>query len=149
MALTIADICDGIGATLVGATGIESMKSYDELTEGVPSLACLRLHVYPDSVGEDVATFTDRTAFAAGVQQSEILIFVDHYARQRSQMHLDMKATVEGLDALQTVLEAQERKPFFGVTGIKSFKWSWKRAALIYGDAVYAGGRFSILVRVF
>ena len=149
MALTIADICDGIGDTLEMATGIKSMKSYDEIPEGVPSLACPRLHVYPDRVGEDYTTNTDRTAFAAGVQQSEILIFVDHFARQRSQMPLDMKATVEGLDALIDVIEEQERKPFFGVTGIQSFKWSWKRAALIYGDAVYAGGRFSILVRVF
>jgi len=149
MALTIAAICDGIEETLAEATGIKSTKSYDEIPEGVPSLACPRLHVYPDAVGQDVATNTDRTAFGGGVQQSEVLIFVDHFARQRSQMHLDMKAVVEGLDALMDVIEEQERPPFFGVEGIKSFKWSWKRAVLSFSGALYAGGRFSILVRVF
>jgi len=149
MAVTIAAICDGIESTLALATGINTGKSYDEITEGVPARDCPRIHVYPDTIGPDDRTRTERTTFQAGLQQLDVSVFVDVYARQRSQLPEDMKAAVTTLDNLITVLQAQEVPPFFGVTGIKAFRWSWRRAVFRLGNAKYMGGRFLIVARVY
>ena len=156
MAVTVAAIIDGITTTLAAATGITSGLSYDELLEGVPGVNCPMIQVYPDAFNPDPGSSTDRTTFQAGIQLQEIIIFVDVYARVRSQIAQDMKAAVDTLDNLVTMLQTEEKPPFFGVTAtdptdkypIKSFRWSWKRAVFVFGSQKYMGGRFTITVRV-
>lgn len=156
MAVTIGAICNSIATTLSAAIGITSSKSYDEITEGIPGTELPRLQVYPDRFGSDPSSATDRATMQAGVQLQEVIVYVDVFARKRSQIAEDMKATVDTLDALIDVLQAQERPPFFGVVAtpggskhpIKSFKWFWKRANLRYGKQNYMGGRFTITLRV-
>lgn len=148
MAVTIAAICDGIATTLSAGAGINTVKSYDELTEGIPGVDCPRLQVYPDSFAPNPGSRTDRLTFKAAIQHQELTVFVDVYARKRSQMALDMEATVDTLDALIDVLEAQEEKPFFSVAAIDSFAWVWKRATLVYAGERYAGSRFTITIRI-
>jgi len=148
MAVTIAAICDGIATTLATGAGINTVKSYDELTEGIPGVDCPRLQVYPEGFAPNPGSRTDRLTFQAAMQHQELIVFVDHYARKRSQMAQDMKAVVVSLDALIDVLEAQEKKPFFAVAAIDSFDWVWKRATLVYAGERYAGGRFTITLRI-
>ena len=148
MAVTIAAICDGIATTLSAATGITTTMSYDELTEGIPDTDCPRLQVYPDTFAPNPDSRADRTTFKSAIQFQQLIVFVDVYSRKRSQMALDMKAVVDNLDALIDVLEAQEEKPFFGVAAITVFDWVWKRATFVYVEELYAGGRFTITLRI-
>ncbi len=147
--VTIAEICDGIANTLSTASGIKTTKSYDQLSEGIPATDCPRLQVYPDSFVQDVRQATDRTAFSGSIRQSQLTIFVDVYARQRSHLALDVAAMVDTLDSLIDVLEAEERPPFFGVKGVRSFRWEWRRAVLRYGDKRYSGGRFTLWLQIY
>jgi hypothetical protein len=149
MAVTLAEICDGIETTLGAASGISSSKSYDELTEGIPAMDCPRLQVHPARGGCDSPGKADRTTFQAGVQQTLVVVYADLYARLRSQLDEDMKATVDETDALIDVLQAQERPPFFGVAGIKAFRWEWKRATFSYAEERYMGARFTLNIRIF
>ena len=156
MAVTVAAIIDGITTTLAAATGITSGLSYDELLEGLPGVNLPAIQVYPDSFNPDPGSGTDRTTFQAGVQLQELIVYVDVYARTRSQIAQDMKAVVDTLDSLITVLQAQETPPFFGVLAtvptdkhpIKSFRWSWKRTVFVFGTQKYMGGRFTIILRI-
>lgn len=149
MAITLAEICDGVEATLGAAASLRSATSYDELTEGIATFDCPRIEVYPEKGVTDPSGTTDRTSFNACIQQSVITIHADLYARQRSQLGEDMKAIVDMLDELIPLLEAQERPPFFGVTGIKAFRWRWNRAIFKRAQAWYVGARFTIELKIF
>lgn len=149
MAITIAQMCDAIETTLGAATGIARSQSHDELTEGIQDMPLLQ--VYPDTLRGNATGETDRSSFRAGVRQTELVILADLYARQRSHMGEDMKALVDGTDAIVTVIEAQDIKPYFGLAGIKAFSWRAERVTFIYGDSQlpYAGMRFYFTLRVF
>jgi hypothetical protein len=149
MAITLAQVVDAIETTLGAAVTVARSESYDELTEGIHDLPMLQ--VYPEAGSQDPAGGTERTSFQAGVRQTEFTIHADYYARQRRDIGEDMNALVAGIDALQDVLEAQDTKPYFGLDGIRGFRWSWNRVVFVYGDPQmgYVGARFVVVVRVF
>ena len=149
MAVTVSAVYNGIETTLSVAPSLRSATAYDELTEGIASLDCPRLEVYPEKGVTDPSGTTDRTAFKAGIQQSVLTVHADLYARQRSQLGEDMKAIVDMLDELIPLLEAQERPPFFGVVGIKAFRWRWNRTLFRRAEAQYVGARFTIELKLF
>ena len=145
-----ANILIAISDTLTAATGIKSVRGYNEITESIPATECPRLQVYPDSLVVDANTGTDRTTFQVGIQQYDLVVFVDHFARPVSHIYLDMIAMVEGLDGITDVLQDQKKPPFFGISDIKSFNgWTWKRMTFRYGDMKYRGGRFTLKLRIF
>lgn len=145
----LADICDAIETTLGAATGLARSQSYDELTDGMNDTPTLQ--VYPESGGQDVETSNDRTTFRAGCQQEEAVIHADLYARQRSDLGDDMWKLVTMIDAIRTVLKAQQTKPYFGTLSIKAFSWTWQRVTFVYGDPQlpYVGARFILRIRMF
>ena len=149
MAVTLGQILNAIEATLATATTVNRSESYDELTEGIHDFPMLQ--VYPEAGTQDPGGGTDRTTFRGGVRQTEFTIHVDYYARQRSHIGEDMSALVDGIDALQNVFEAQDTKSYFGLAGIRAFKWSWSRAVFTYGDpnVSYMGARFVLTIRIF
>ena len=150
MAITLEEICDGISDTLAEATGILSVKSFDELTTSIPADQCPRLQVYLDAVnGSSQDGQTQQVAFNGGVQSLDIPFFVDLYARQRSYLWLDMAATVKCVDAIIDVIQAQPAGNYFGVPEIQNFRWRFQRAVMQYGKSKYMGGRFTITIRVF
>jgi hypothetical protein len=149
MAVTLMQICDGIEGVLSAAIGVQSSTSFDELTEGVPAMDCPRVEVYPDAGVCDPSGNTDRLTFNACMQMTVVTIFADLYARQRSQLGEDMKATTEMIDSLIDVLQTQERPPFFGLKGIKAFSWRWKRHMFRRADAQFVGARFTILCKIY
>jgi hypothetical protein len=61
-----------------------------------------------------------------------------------------MGALLPLIDAIQTVLEAQDTKPYFSQAGIQAIE-SWRGRMIIfeYADLPYIGARFIIKVRVF
>ncbi|NIP86511.1 MAG: hypothetical protein GTO03_13470 [Planctomycetales bacterium] len=160
MAITLAQIIDAVEDTLDGATTVVRSQSYDELTEGVHPADMPLLQVYPEAnLGVDAGGGTsDRFTFGGKggdentpLRQKEYAIHADYYAQQRSHIGEDMSALVDGIDAMETVLESQDVKNYFGLAGIRSFTWSWSRVTFVYGDPQmsYVGARFVINVRVF
>ena len=147
--ITLAQMCNAIETTLSAATIAMRTQSYDGLTEGMNDLPTLQ--IYPDGGNQDAQTNTNMTTFQGGTKQSSITIFADYYSRQRSQLGEDMKGLVDGIDAITDVFEAQNKTPFFGLKGIKNFKWSWQRVAFTYADESikYMGARFTIILRVY
>jgi hypothetical protein len=147
--ITIAQICDAIETTLSSATGLNRSETYSELSDGITEEAWLQ--VYPETLETDVATGTDRTTFRGGVRQTEFTFHADLYARQRSHIGDDMRLLVQLIDAIVVKLEQQATKPYFGLEGIKAFRWRGERVTFIYGDRQlpYVGMRFTITVRVF
>lgn len=147
MSITLAQICDAITDTLDNAVTVKRGESYDELTEGIQDLPTLQ--VYPESGIQSAGSSTDRFTMRGGIRQTEFVINADYYARQRSHIGEDMEALVDGIDAITDVLEGQDEKPYFGLSGIMAFSWRWDRVTFIYADIQYMGARFAITVRVF
>jgi hypothetical protein len=147
--ITLAQICDGIVTTLKTATGITTVLSYDELHPG-PSEADLPLiQVYPQRGIQDVSNSTDATTFYAEVRQTEVDFYLDLLATQRSQLEEDMKSCVNGIDAIIEALEAEDRAPRFGLSGVRAYRWEWERALFDYGTVQYLGARFTLTIRVY
>jgi hypothetical protein len=148
--ITLAQICDAIEDTLDAATTLKRSQSYDELTDGVQDTPLLQ--VYPESGFQSAGSSTDRYTFGGGgdpVRQTECVIHADYYARQRAHIGEDMKALVDGIDAMQNIFEAQDRKPYFGLAGIEAFAWRWDRVQFEYSGVLYMAARFVLTVRVF
>ena len=147
MAITLAQICDGIETALAAATTVARSQSYDELTEGVHDIPLLQ--VYPEGGSQDAGGATDRFTFGGGVRQTQFTIHADYYAAQRSHIGEDMAALVDGIDAIQDELEAQDGTRFGFSNSNLAFRWEWTRVQFSYGEANYMGARFVITVTVF
>ena len=148
--ITIGQLLNAIESTLATAPTLARAMKYSELTEGVSDTPMLE--VYPESGDQDVASgSTDRTTFRAGVRQSQVVVNCDYYAQQRAHLGEDMAKLVDGIDALYTIFEAQDKKPYFGLVGLQAFHWQWQRVIFNRGDPAinYVGARFTVTVRVF
>lgn len=147
--ITIAQMVDAVELTLSAALTTGVSQSYDGLTEGVNDLPTLQ--VYWESCNQDAQTGTNMSTFQGGTKQTSTVIHADYYARQRSQIGEDMKALVDGTDAIIEVLERQNKSPFFDLGGIKNFKWSASRVIFTYADEQikYMGARFIIELRTY
>jgi len=147
--VTIAQICDAIESTLGGATGMNRVQSYDELTEGIAAADLPLLQVYWESLGIDPGGGTDRTAFRGGLRQKPFVIHADVYAARRHQLGQDNEALVNIVDAMIDVIEEQDTKPYFGLAEIKSFSVdSITRSLFLYPDEQnkFVGARFVFTV---
>ncbi len=147
--ITIAEVCDAIESTLSTATGIERSQSYDELTEGIAAADCPLLQVYWESFAMDPTGGTDRKTFGAGVRSKPFVVHADIYASRRHQLAQDNKRLIEIVDAVLDVLEEQDKKPYFGFEGIKS--WSLDgatRTLFLYPDETnkFVGARFILTI---
>jgi hypothetical protein len=147
--VTLAQLCDAVEATLGAATGLTYSQSYDELTEGMQDMPMLQ--VYPVSGETDVTGNADRTSFRAGVRQTQTVLHADLFARQRSHIGEDMATLLPLISAVIVKLEAQTTKSYFGLAGVKGFRWRWERVTFAYGDQQlpYVGARFYLTLRLF
>jgi hypothetical protein len=145
---TITELCAAVKSTLDNSL-INYIQEPKDLTEGIQDQRVLQ--IYPESGATDVFTNTDRRTFSAGVRQSEIIINCDYYLRQRAHLGEEMADLLPGIDAIIERLEAQQTKPYFGLTWIKAFSWRWERTTFVYGDAQmpYIGARFILRFIVF
>ncbi len=147
--IPITQLIDAVANTLGVASLLERSDSYDELREGMQDAPVIQ--VYADAANQDPGGGTDRTTFKAGTRQTNLVIFVDLYARQRSHIGEDMAAVYNTLDELAEIIESQDTKPYFSDEAIKAFAWSWQRVMFEYGDpkTVFAGARITINLRIF
>ena len=144
---TYAEMCDAIESTLGAAASLVVSQSYNELTEGIIDVPMLQ--VYWESATQDPSGGSAQSSFRGAIRQTHVVIRVDLYATQRSDMAEDMSKVVTVTEELITILEAQDSRPYFGLDGIKAFSWLAVRANFTYGDpqTIYAGTRFDITLR--
>lgn len=147
--ITLGQILNAVKNTLAVAPTLARSMSYNELTEGINDTPLLQ--VYPESGDQDPTGSTDRTTFKAAVRQTNFTVNCDYYAHTRANLGEDMAKLVDGIDAMTTIFEAQDTKPYFGLDGIRAYHWSWQRVIFDYGDAQikYVGARFTITIRTF
>lgn len=150
--ITYGQVCDAVATTLGAAAGLVRVESFDELREGLNDLPVLR--VWPEAAeGDSFSGRNDRTTFRGGSRVQEAEIVCDVPCRQRSQLDEDSQATVELADQLVTILEAQDTKPYFGLAGIKGFRWRWERTVFQVGTGdgmtQYLGLRLRIWCTLF
>lgn len=149
MALTIAGMCDGVAATLSAAVGLARTQSLDELTEDYPDLPLLQ--VYPETGQVDIIGSTDRSSFRGGTRVGEYGITADVIVAQRSHLGENMALAATLVEAVTTVLENERVRPYFGLEGVKAFRWQWQRTLFLTGDPAftYVGARFTITLTTF
>jgi hypothetical protein len=154
--VTVGEICTAIHLDmedLVTSGDLNRVQNYDELTEGMNTLPTLQ--VYPENWETDVAGDTERTTFVDGAtgipghRQTELLIRLDLYARQRSQLNEDWGEAIDLADAIDTQLNEQGSCPLFNQVGIRAIKWTCARVVFDYASILYTGFRFELTVRIF
>jgi hypothetical protein len=137
--MNIYDVVEAVRATLQDVPGMVRAQGNETLTDNIPETPLLQ--VYPEEGNQDFTTRTDRTTFGGGVQQERLVINVDVYAAQRVNIGEDYAALAHMLDAVRARLKAQKHKPYFGLDGLATFKFTWKRVTFVYGqqEERYAG----------
>jgi hypothetical protein len=148
--ITIRQMCEAVQTTLGAAAHLKKTQTYRELSEGIHDTPLLQ--IYWESLEQDtVNTGTERTTFRGGTRQTEVVIYCDLYARPRSDLAEGMDKTAVVGEELITILEAQDTKPYFGLTGIKAFHWRMERAVFSYGneETKFDGARLILTMRVF
>jgi len=154
---TIAEICDAVdtalGEALVTSGDLTISQNYDELTEGMNDIGVLQ--IYPES-GRLTDSLsgqgqTQQMTFGVdGLIQEEITIHADYYATSRANIGDDMAVLIPGIEAIRAKIKEQKCPPF-GLTGIRTFQWSWERTVWEYGqpELKYIGARFILRMRLF
>ena len=147
MSITLTQICQAIETTL--APAVTYTQTASEIKDGLNDQPLLM--VYPQNGTSSPPQNTDRTTFRAYVRQQEIAIYADLYATPRSEVGEDFAILLPLIDAIIDEIEKQDTKPYFGLTGIKGFRWDWTRVTFQYNDLMqqYAGARFIFWLRVF
>ena len=151
--VSVGDICTAIHTVMETVVGIERVQNYDELTEGMNTTPTMQ--VYPERWEVDVAQGTDRTTFvdaATGIpghRQTEIVIRLDLYVRQRSQLNEDWGDAIDLASTVSDKLDEEGSCPLFDQVGIRSMHWTCQRVVFDYATVLYTGFRFEIVVRIF
>lgn len=147
MSITLTQICQAIETTL--APAVTYTQTASELKDGMSDQSVLQ--VYPQSGTSNPPQQTDRTTFQAVVRQAEIVVYADLYATVRSEIGEDFAILLPLIDLVIDEIEKQDTKPYFGLVGIRAFRWEWQRVMFQYNDASmrYAGARFIFTLRIF
>lgn len=145
--ITIAQMNTAIETTLATATGLAYSQNYNELTEGMQDTPTLQVYWYETET--DVTGGAAQRSFGGKVREKRFTFRADLFARQRSHLGEDMAALLPLVEAIHTVLEAQQAKPYFGLEGIAAIeRWSAQQIIFELAGYTYLGARFTIPVRV-
>lgn len=156
---TVKECCDAIhaslGLVLVAAGDLvrsqnaaADPQTNEGLTEGINDLNVLQ--VYPEErPNVSTGSGTVKTTLA-GNKDKELVVFADYYTKQRANIGEDMALLITGIDAIEGNLDAQDC-PYFGLSKIKSFQYSWQRVVFAYGERQlnYVGARFRLVLRTY
>ncbi len=138
---------------MVTSGDVNRVQNYNELTEGMNTLPTIQ--VYPENWETDVGGETDRTTYVdavtgvPGVRQTDVLVRVDLYARQRSQLNEDWGEAIDIADAIDNKLNEEAGCPLFNEAGIRSLHWTATRVVFEYATVLYTGFRFELTLRIF
>jgi len=159
MAVTLMELVNAVRDTLATAEGLKGAWSQAEadIKESIPpgDLPLLQVYLATGETSKD--SNTDRITFSSGVspynpiRHFDALIRVDVYARQRSYMEEDLRASLIIANAVYNVLDTQNLAPYFGHDGIKAFRFDMQFVNFVYGSQPenYTGYRFELEITVF
>lgn len=155
MRVTISQIDTAIAETMRTVVGVKRVEdaaqpNIDEggLTEAFVDLPLIQ--VYWQRNDTSAGSGTDRATFVGGVRVNQMLFHVDVFAKQRGNLAEDAAKALELAEAVISVLEAQNTKPYFGLEGIKAFRYVADYTTFGADNGPrYAGVRFAIEVTVF
>jgi len=143
----ISGILGDLKDTFAESDYLEEVLKHSEIKESITDYPMLQIYVQH---GEQDPTGTaDRSTFGAQQRQTRLVIHMDYYAQPRSHIGEDMERLVDGIDEISAIIEAQDKKPYFGSEAIKSFSWNWDRVEFVYGNNNYVGARFYLRVRIY
>lgn len=154
MALTIAQVCDGIKTSFagfaVGGTAV-LLYSFDELPEMMHDTPAIE--IYPESLDTDARTETDMTTLQKGVRNHAMVVRLDCYADRRNHLDENMAAVVAMWDAVQDKLEEVCVCPNFGIEQIRVVRMRSVRAVFSYENTSpptqYSGIRYELDIEIF
>ncbi len=155
--LLTTTMCNAVANTLFTIDALKSgvVQKPGELSEGIVEAPTVQ--VYPDEASPiTLSGQTERTSFGTPdhekmKRQTDFIIHIDLYARQRKAIGEDMAALINLIDPIIAKMEEQSVAPFFGIDGVRAFSWTSQRVTFIYGDAQvpYIGWRWILTFRVF
>lgn len=153
--VTVEQMCDAIhltlGQVLVTSGDLIRSENFDQLNEGMNDERVLQIYPEEQTVAS-VDSQTQKLTFGSTPYiDEEIVIHADFYAQQRANIGEDMEKLVHGIDAIRANLKTQNCPNPFGLTGIATFQWSWRRVIFEYGgpELKYMGARFRLVLRIF
>lgn len=147
MAITIAQINTAIKNTLDNMASLAASQDYNELSEGIVDWPMLQ--VYWQSTDGDDRSGIQQTTFRGGVRRKHFVFHADVFAAQRAHLDQDMTAVLTAAEELTTLLEAQDTLPYFGLAGIRAYRWTVTRVNIVDGDSTFPGVRGVIELWVF
>lgn len=159
MAVTLMELVDAVKDTLSAADGLKQAwsQAMGEIKETIPpgDLPLMQVYLATGETSKDSST--DRITFSAGtgnrdpIRHFDAIIRVDVYARQRSYMEEDLKASIIIANAVYDILDAQNVAPYFGHDNIKAFRFDMQLVTFVYGAQPenFTGYRFDIEINVF
>jgi hypothetical protein len=158
MAVSLTTIDNGIHDTLqteltANNSDIQWVHNLDDLKEGLANTPCIQVYwnsLEPVSEG----SATDRRTFggnasAAPIRTKRFVWSVDLYLNPRSMIDQILTKMLPYVDEINDILEAQNQKPYFGITGIQSYTWSAQRGTQEYASTMYPVCQWTIEILVF
>lgn len=143
-------ISTAIAATVATSALFKQAQARERLTESISETPLAQ--IYFESQETSAGGNTDRKTFGnrdqRPIKQSTVIYHIDIYSSQRADIGRDMAAVEDTIDEVDEILDTQERSPFFGVEGIKSFKYRIERVIFDYGNVKYSGARFVITLTI-
>jgi len=127
--------------------GLSTVQTMEGLTEGMNNTPAIQ--VYPQEWSTDPNSNTGMSSFQGQIRQSDVVMHLDVYVRQRSNLGEDNAALIRLADQINPVLEGERNKPYFGQEGLKSYSWRGTRVTFVYGTATYVGIQYVLTFRVF
>lgn len=145
--ITFLQIANAVAQTIGTIPSKPRIQPTELITESIQDLPLVQ--VYCERGTSDTRSQTDRSSMNAGVRVAGVTVYVDIYAKTRSNIGQDLKIAFEILNEIYDVLEMQNTKPFFGLPGIQDFSWTWERTTFEYANANFAGIRVIIEMRIY
>lgn len=138
--VALTDLVEGVRADLAAYSGVNVAQGGSSVTEGIHDEYTVQ--VTPEMGEESHKSGTDRATFGKGTSTERIVLNIDVYARQRSNIGEDMAAVITAADVVRSFLKESITEPLFGVTGVLTLHWTWQRVLFTYNKVEHVGIRF-------
>lgn len=139
--VAISQITHAVRDALAGIDLIKQAQAGRELTENIPVTPLVQ--VYFEGKDTSSGSSTDRKSFGQNpVRQSLVTVHADIYVEMRNSIGAEMALLEELVDRVDEVIEEQQGPAYFGVDGVKSFRYHVERVQFEYNKKTYTGIRF-------
>lgn len=126
--------------------------SGSDIKETIPETPAVQVYFQTKETvspgGTDRLTLGGRAA-ASVIRQTQLVIHVDVYAKQRANIGDEMAKLEALVDVVDAVMELQTGTPYFGIQGVKAYSYRAERVTFEYNKVDYVGVRFFVTLTIF